>query len=32
MVRVAAEVINTLLIDAVPDNDSAIHMDREANI
>jgi hypothetical protein len=32
MVRVAAEVINTPLIDAVPDNDSAIHMDWEANI
>jgi hypothetical protein len=32
MVRVAAEVINTPLIDAVPDNDSAIYMDREANI
>ena len=29
---VTAEVINTPLIDAVPDNDSAIHTDREANI
>jgi hypothetical protein len=32
IVTVAAEVINTLLIDAVPDNDSAIDMDWVANI
>jgi hypothetical protein len=32
MVRVAAEVINTPLIDAVPDNDSAIDTDWVANI
>jgi len=32
MVTVTTEVVNTLLIDAVPDNDSAIDMDWEANI